>query len=837
MTPDAFARVQHLFDAALELPPSEWDVFVRAHCAEAEQADLLAQLLRQQLRLAQTDTSAQFGSLPQQLAAVVPGTIGSGSRIGAYTVVGQIGVGGMGRVFRAERSEADFCQSVAIKLLRQELVNPSLLRRFSTERKLLAGLNHPGICRLIDAGALADGTPYVVMELVEGADLLTHADRAGLRLEQRLQLFRQVLAAVSHAHQHLVVHRDIKAGNILVDAAGQIRLLDFGIAKTLDAGLEATATRERYLSFANASPEQLLGAPVTLACDVHALGGVLYELLCGLPPFELDGVSAAVLERQILQLPPPPMSRRIAGADDALARQRGLAGIAALQRRLGGDLECIVQKCLRKEAAARYATVEHLDEDIASFLARRPIRAADGQLAYRCGKFIARHRLPCVLGALLVLALAGVLAAVFVRNAAAARERDRAQQALTILRKAFLSADPARVAGEGVTVRAVLDAALPALEPSFDTQPELYASLAGSIAEVQLSLGLSTASVALFDRAVTAARRGEVDQGEVVDLLVLRARALFAAGEFDRARQSLQQAVAEGRAPTPAWQVVQAGLLSNAGDNPAAIRLLREAIAAMSGRGVDDEWANLARLRLAELLGQSDAQAEALAVLDGTLAWQHGALAATHPRIILTRLQRVIVLRQLGRHDEALREAARVRDDAARAYGVLSPFVARAAMVQGNVQAALKQPGAAIASYREAVAIFHASIGATHPNALRASYNLAEMLAREPDQRSEALALYRTTLAAAEQRFGLESNAVVLFRTGYARSLIGDGQQAAALELLTTPAAQSGFAVARADNRRDFLAVLQSAHGGAGCAAPAAAAACTRGAALLAANP
>ncbi|MBL8301075.1 MAG: protein kinase [Rhodanobacteraceae bacterium] len=839
MTPETFARMQQLFDTALELPPSDRDDFLRQHCSDPEEVEQLRELLRVEQNLALTDTSVQFGSLAQQITAAMPSLVHEGSRIGAYRIQGQIGVGGMGRVFRAERSNADFQQTVAIKLLRQELVNPSLLRRFSSERRLLAGLNHPGICRLIDAGALVDGTPYVVMELVEGVDLVTYAERAALSLEQRLQLFRQVLAAVSHAHQHLVVHRDIKASNILVDSSGQIRLLDFGIAKALDGGVDATATRDRYLSFSNASPEQLLGAPVTVACDVYALGVVLYELLCGRPPFDLDGLGGAALEELILRVPPPPMSRRISGSDEALAQRRGLAGLSMLQKRLCGDLECIVQKCLRKEVAARYTTVEQLDEDIAHFLARRPIRAADAQFGYRLGKFVARHRLPCLFGALAVLAVAGALVAIFARNAAAVRERDRAQQALTILRKAFLSADPARVAGEAVTVRAVLDAALPALEPSFEAQPELYASLAGSIAEVQLSLGLSTASAELFERAAAAAQRGNVDAQERFDLFVLRARALFAAGEFERARQSLQQAIASGRQPTPSWQVVQAGLLFNAGDKDGAIRLLRAAITAMADHEADDEWANLARLRLAELLGQRELRIEALEVLDATLVWQRRTLDSTHPRIGLTRLQRVIVLRQLGRHEEALSEATAVRDDAVRAYGARSPFAARAAMVLGNVQAGLKQASAAIVSYREAVAIFRASIGDTHPNTLRASYNLAEMLAQDPAARAEALALYAATLAAAEQRFGFESNAVVLFRLGYARCLLADAKGQVALEVLTTPGARAGFAIAATDNRRDYSELLRRTRVEAGCNAapgvvPGLAEACARVEAMLA---
>ncbi len=360
--------------------------------------------------------------------------------------------------------------------------------------------------------------------------------------------------------------------------------------------------------------------------------------------------------------------------------------------------------------------------------------------------------------------------------------------------------------------------ARPALEQSFDSQPELYASLAGSIAEVQLSLGLSTDAAMLFDRAASAAQRGGLAARERFDLHVLRARALFAAGEFERARQGLQDALDTQAATTPEWRVVQASVRANAGDAKGAAQLLRDAIVAMSGRSAEDEWANLARLRLAELLGQNDAPDEALAVLDAALAWQRGALEAQHPRVTLTRLQRVIALRQLGRHDEALREAASARADAADAYGAQSPFVARALMVLGNVQAGLKQRGEAIASYREAVAIYRASIGETHPNTLRTSYNLAEMLAQDAGLRAEALMLYQSTLAAAEQRFGAKSNAVVLFRLGYARNLLADGEAAAALDVLTTPAAASGLAIARTENRRDFVELLRQGQAAAGCA-------------------
>jgi eukaryotic-like serine/threonine-protein kinase len=837
--PDRVVQLHALFDAVLELPPAEQDEYARRACGDdAVLHAELCRLLTQERALSHRDTAAVFGSLESALRQAIPDAVHSGSRLGEFAILEEIGSGGMGRVFRAERRERGFTQSVAIKLLRQELVNPELLRRFSAERQILAGLSHPGICRLIDAGALTDGTPYVVMELVEGEALFEHCDRHQLKLEQRLQIFRQVLAAVSHAHHNLIVHRDLKSNNILVNAQGLPKLLDFGIAKVLEVGQvgDGTATANRYLSFSNAAPEQLTGARVSVACDVYALGVVLYELLCGLPPFDLQAASAAALEQQILQVPPLAMSRRIAEQPAELAQRRGLGTLAALQKQVAGDIERIVQKCLRKAPGERYASVEQLDDDVASLLARRPIRASDGQRWYRLRKFVERNRLPVALSSLLLVAIVAIGVVVAARNATAIRERDRAQQALAILRKAFLSADPARVAGEDVTVRAVLDAARPVLEESFETQPELYATLAGSISEVELSIGLSTQAAQLFDRAADAALRGALDRDEHFALLVLRARALYAAGEFERAQLSLQEASDLGVAVTPEWEVAKAINLQRTGDYDTAIALLRHAIARMPERTPDDEWANAARLRLADALRLNGAHEEALRVLDDTIAWQRRLLDARHPRIALTRIQSVMQKRLIGRHEEALRDARQVHADVIAAYGPDSPFTAKAAMVLGNSLVSLNLNQEAEQVYREAIAIFHQILGDTHPNTLRTSFNLAEVIAADPDRRAEAIVLYRDAFNAAEIRFGVKSNPTVLFRNSYARALLADGQATLALSLLTSAGAATGMDAGADDNRRIFLGLLKNASEDVGCSTKplsGTAEACGRAALLL----
>jgi eukaryotic-like serine/threonine-protein kinase len=823
MQPDAdrIARLYALFDAALDLPRAEHDAYARAACGDDSALhEELCRLLAHERAIAGRDTRSVFGSLEAVLRDAMPDAVHAGSQLGEFSILEEIGAGGMGRVFRAERSERGFTQRVAIKLLRQELTNPDLLRRFSAERQILAGLSHPGICRLIDAGALANGTPYVVMELVEGEPLFEHCDRRLLSLEHRLQIFRQVLAAVSHAHQNLVVHRDIKSSNILVEAGGTAKLLDFGIAKVL-AGAHAgdgTATADRYLSFSNAAPEQLLGARVTVACDVYALGAVMYQLCCGLAPFDLQGAGAAQLETQILHVPPAPMSRRIAEASERIALNRGLGNLAALRRASSGDLERIVQKCLRKAPEERYASVEQLDDDVANFLACRPIRASAGQRWYRLRKFIDRNRLPVALGALLLVAVATIAGVLAARNLAALRERDRAQQALSILRNAFLSADPSRVSGEAVTVRAVLDAARPALEESFDAQPELYASLASSISEVELAIGLSTQSAELFDRAADAARRGRLDPGEHFHLLVMRARALYAAGEYERAQGSLHEASALGVELTPEWEVTKAIVLLRSAEYQQAIVLLRHAIESMHTRPPEDEWANSARLWLANALRSNGDNAEALRILEETVDWHHTALDPQHPRIALTRIQIAVQKRLLGRPEESLSDARQVHADVVAAYGPRSPFVAKAAMVLGNALITLEHASEAEAVYREAISIYQEILGDTHPDTLRTLFNLAEVIVADPARRAEARDLYRKVFGAAQTRFGMKSNATILFRNSYARTLLADGEAAAALSLLVSAGAQVGLDVADDSNRSNHIALLRQAFEAVECA-------------------
>jgi hypothetical protein len=411
-SPERFRRIEEVFDAAADAAPEDRDALLDRLCdgdpdLRAEVASLLAASAGANDRIA----AAVGGEAARVAGAATP------RRLGPYRLEREIGHGGMGAVYLAVRDDDEYRTKVAIKLLHHGLETAQAVARFRDERQILATLEHPGIVRLLDGGSTEERLPYLVMEHVEGAPITAWADRRGLDVRGRVELFRKVCAAVAFAHQKLVVHRDIKPSNVLVTDAGEPKLLDFGIAKLLDPGAgreAATRTGMRLLTPEYASPEQVRGEPVSTAADVYALGAVLYELLTGAPAQRVEGEGIEALRAVLERDPPRPSAVAPAG------RQRAIAG----------DLDNIVMKALAKEVPRRYASVEALSDDLGRHLDGLPVLARAGTWTYRVGKLVRRSR-----G--IIAAVGVVVASLSAATVISVRQARRADEAAQKAKKRF----------------------------------------------------------------------------------------------------------------------------------------------------------------------------------------------------------------------------------------------------------------------------------------------------------------------------------------------------------------------------------------------------------------
>ncbi|MFT3791413.1 MAG: serine/threonine-protein kinase [Rudaea sp.] len=424
-------KLTDIVGECLDLPVAERDAFVRARSGddEALYREVLAWIAN-----AASDGDDFLRQPPQmdtrllQAAAAAGGASNwIGRRFGPYRIVGEVARGGMGSVFKAVRDDDEYRKEVAIKLIRSDLGGEVIAARFRRERQILAGLDHPNIARLIDGGTTEEGLPYLVMDYVDGEPIDRHCHRLALGVRERLQLFCDVCAAVQFAHQRLIVHRDLKPSNILIDRDGNVKLLDFGIARLIDSAAAGEPTTIHAFTPEYASPEQVKGEAITTASDVYSLGVLLYRLLAGRSPYRSDNSQLHALVHEIVSTDPPkPSATAQTGRDSPPAAQT--LDAERLRRALRGDLDTIVLMALRKEPAQRYASVEQFADDVRRHLDDRPVRARDGALAYRARKFLVRHRLGVTLGALAVAGLLTLSVYALQQAHSARAERARAER-------------------------------------------------------------------------------------------------------------------------------------------------------------------------------------------------------------------------------------------------------------------------------------------------------------------------------------------------------------------------------------------------------------------------
>ncbi len=429
---------------------------------------------------------------------------------GRYRLERSIGQGGMGRVYEAVQDDGELTRKVAVKLIRKGLGSEQLIQRFRRERQALAVQTHPNIARLYDVGATEDGLPYLVMERIDGVPIDRYCDERALTVKQRLALFRKVCAAVSSAHRNLIIHRDLKPSNILVTAEGEPKLLDFGVAKPLEQALAGeqeplTTPAARFFTPEYASPEQVLGQPVTTAADIYSLGVLLHGLLTGRLPFRPEKPSSPLVWERIAAKTQPDKPSAVALRDDGqrerAAKNRGVSP-QKLSRTLRGELDNIVSMAMRKEPERRYGAVEQLGEDIDRYLRGLPVTAQADTWGYRVRKFIGRNRASVGAAAIVLLSLIGAVIGVSRQARRAQAEAEKARTVVDFLKEMVASPNPYQGEGKDVTVAETLDQAAATIEPRFGDKPEIAAELRTAIGVTYYSLGLYDAAKTQLTQAL-----------------------------------------------------------------------------------------------------------------------------------------------------------------------------------------------------------------------------------------------------------------------------------------------------------------------------------------------
>jgi tetratricopeptide (TPR) repeat protein len=740
-------------------------------------------------------------------------------QIGAYRLLRALGSGGMGQVWLAERSDGVYRQQVAIKVMASALGDPDAIARAAAERQFLATLEHPGITRLIDGGATPAGQPYVVMEYVPGVPIDVYCRHRHLDIVARVRLLIRVMDAVAAAHRALVVHRDLKPANIYVTEAGEVKLLDFGIAKALGsaaAGRLETQPGLSPMTPAYASPEQLLGKPITTATDVYALGVVLHELLTGVLPYAAT--------HNLAQL----VSEVSHGTLRAVSTRVDVAalGIEASQRRrwqqlLRGDLDRIVATALQLDPAQRYASVGDFAADLQRWLAHEPVLARAGGGLYRLRKWLRRHRLAAVSGATVAMLLVGLVWGLFREREQARTERDSSRALLTVVTRMVDVATTGINPGQPITPRDVIaDTEARLLAGEFDRQPLVKADLLRILATTYRGISDQQRSFALAEQRLTLL---EQTPGAPLDALA-DAHSQVAFGEFMRgdlgaARPRIEEAVAAlerlGR-ERPAGVLLTAYLVQSYVANAEsrredAVRALRRAVA-LEPELPATEYTDLATAHglLIATLGHAGRLQEADRQGAASLAWCAAHLPADSSSVAFVTAQHANVLGLLGEFAAAERGFSKAevifRTKVGENFLWRADFLRlqadsrlRAALARDDRSAGLREAEAAA---REANRIYRATIGegyVYYPQ-MRRTLGMLACLGSDPAQQDEGLIQLQRAIADEAQKTPQNALWLGLAEAAYAQCALHLAQTRSAsvpTDLPLDPRATAESAVAR----------------------------------------
>lgn len=512
LSPERFRAIRDLFDEALTTPLDDRAAMLDRHCGDdralrEEVESLLRALDRGSEEWEESGARQLAGDAMRAAGDWFSDPLAPQTRLGSYVVTRKIGEGGMGAVYEAVRADETYEGRVAIKTLGRGLADPMLTRRLIRERQILARLQHPNIATLLDGGTTEHGLPYLVMEFVDGDPLDRHCAARQLSVDERLDLFRQVCAAIQFAHRNLVIHRDLKPSNIMVSRDGVVKLLDFGIAKLVlpDTEGDDGVTRDGMvpLTSAYASPEQARGDDITTATDVYSAGVVLYRLLAGVAPYNVDAIPASAV-REVLATVVPPLPSAV--ATDEHARSSGLADAGALRRTLRGELDAIVMMALRKEPERRYASIEALSEDLHRYLKGLPVSARPDTVGYRVSSFVKRRRAVVAGTAIAMISLVAGTALALRQATIARAEAARATRVTQFLSAVVGAADPShyssvRTGRRDVGMLEVLDSTRSRVVRDLGREPRTRADLYWSMANAYRAFGRHELALMLQDSA------------------------------------------------------------------------------------------------------------------------------------------------------------------------------------------------------------------------------------------------------------------------------------------------------------------------------------------------
>ncbi len=759
-------RLLEILDQIVDLPEAQRARFLDQACKDDE-------TLR---REAEACLAGESGAVPRPLARA-PREVAP-NRIGPYAVECELGRGGMGVVYRAIRMDGAYQKRVAVKVVKSGLDAEPFIRRFLRERQILANLDHPHIAQLLDGGADDAGRPYFVMEWVEGQPIDAFCDRRRLGVRARLALFAKVCAAVQFAHQNLIVHRDIKPGNILVTEDGEPKLLDFGVAKLLqpDAAEPQTATFWRAMTPEWASPEQIRGLPPTAATDVYALGLLLCKLTAGQLPYaapsaDLDDLTAVICRHEptrpsavVAALKSAPAASPQAERLDRLCQARG-ADPKSLSRQLRGDVDSIVLKALRKRPQDRYGSAERLAADVTRFLEGRPVLARGGAFRYRAGKFYRRHRLRLLVAASLLAAAVALPVSFGLAKRIEQRETERALRRAELISEflvdLFENADPYAEQVQMDTQQLVAKAA-DQIGQQRVQDPTLRAALLTTLGRVSHNIGQNQTARALLDEAMTlhaetAGRRSPA----YADAAYYLARLCYEEGELGESQALLNRVLA-----------IRERDLSN---EPAAVAHAHNGLALVhtaAGRFEQAEAAATRALDLAETAAERDPQLlaqihdnlggarqasgrfhEAEPNLREAVRLYREGYGDSHPLLANGLNNLAVTLQSLAKHEEAEQTLIQAQALFTRTFDADHPTVADTLNNLGSLYLDLRRYADAQLLLERAERIMSRAHGPDHIRIAAILDNLAKAC-HSLDELDRAETLYRRTLAIRRQTLG-----------------------------------------------------------------------------------